>query len=124
MNLKDLKEKYNAYTYLSGEEALEAVKQDEFVLKYVKEQTPEICLEAVKQNGYALQYVKDQTEEICLEAVKQDGFVLRYVKEQTPEICLEAVKQNGEALRYVNPDIFKELENQEDMVDLGDGIIL
>jgi len=30
-------------------------------------------LEAVKQNGYALKYVENQTEEICLEAVKQKG---------------------------------------------------
>ena len=29
-----------------------------------------ICLEAVKQNGYVLPYVKNQTEEICLESVK------------------------------------------------------
>ena len=38
------------------------------------------ALEAVKQNGYALKYVKDQTEEICMEAVKQDGYALRYVE--------------------------------------------
>ena len=37
------------------------------------------ALEAVKQNGYALRYVADQTEAICLEAVKQDGHALQYV---------------------------------------------
>ena len=37
------------------------------------------ALEAVKQNGYALRYVKEQSESICFEAVKQDGFALRYV---------------------------------------------
>jgi len=59
---------------LSGEEALEAVKQDGYALKYVKEQTPEICLAAVKQDGHALRYVKEQTPEICLAAVKQYGY--------------------------------------------------
>ena len=39
------------------------------------------ALEAVKQNGYALRYVKDQTEAICLEAVKNDGDALQYVLE-------------------------------------------
>ncbi len=58
-------------------------------------------LEAVKQDGYALRYVKEQDREICLEAVKQDGLALQYVKEQDREICLEAVKQDGLALRYV-----------------------
>ena len=89
-----------------GAEALEAVKQNGDALKYVKEQTAEICLEAVKKYGDALKYVKEQTAEICLEAVKQDGDALRYVKEQTPEICLEAVKQNGYALQHVNESIF------------------
>jgi len=84
-----------------GEEALKAVKQDGDALKYVKDQTPEICTEAVKRNGYALKYVKDQTPEICTEAVKRNGYALRYVKDQTPEICTEAVKRNGYALKYV-----------------------
>ena len=54
-----------------------------------------------KQNGFALKFVKEQTQEICLEAVKQYGLALQYVKEQTFEMCLEAVKQNGNALKYV-----------------------
>ena len=70
----------------SKEECLEAVKQDGYALRYVKEQDKEICLEAVKQNGYALQYVKEQDKEICLEAVKQDGDALQYVKEYYKEI--------------------------------------
>ena len=31
--------------------------------------------QAVKQSGYALKFVKEQTPEICLEAVKQNGLV-------------------------------------------------
>ena len=42
---------------LIGREALEAVKQNGYALRYVKDQTPEVCVEAVKRNGYALQYV-------------------------------------------------------------------
>ena len=64
------------------------------------------ALEAVKQNWYSLRYVKEQTEEICLEAVKQDWYSLQYVKEQTEEICLEAVKQDWDNLRYVDKNIF------------------
>ena len=43
------------------------------------------ALKKVKQNGYALRYVREQTEEICLAAVKRDGDALRYVINQTDE---------------------------------------
>jgi len=92
----------------SGEEALEAVRENGYALQYVQYQTPEICLEAVRENGLALQYVHNQTPEICLEAVKKDGHALQYVQDQTPEICLAAVKQNGYALSYVDKSIFDE----------------
>ena len=65
------------------------------------------ALEAVKRNGDALRYVKEQTPEICIEAVKADSYALSYVKEQTPEICIEAVKRNGDALRYVDKRVFE-----------------
>ena len=81
---------------------LEAVKQDGYALKYVKQQTDKVCLESVKQNGLALQFVKEQTEELCLEAVRQNGHALQFVKAQTAELCLEAVRRNGCFLKYVN----------------------
>ena len=64
------------------------------------------AMKAVESDGDALRYVKDQTHEICLKAVEQNGYALKYVKDQTHEICLKAVKQNGYALRYVNPAVF------------------
>ena len=70
-------------------------------LKYVKEQTPELCLEAVKSVGYSLEYVIHQTPEICIEAVKNWAGALQQVKKQTPEICLAAVKQDRRSLKYV-----------------------
>jgi ABC-type Fe3+ transport system substrate-binding protein len=76
-----IKQKKAMYKYFTEAESLEAVKQNGYVLKYVREQTEAICLEAVKQNGYALKYVREQTEAICLEAVKQNGYVLKYVRE-------------------------------------------
>ena len=80
---------------------LAAVKQNGIALVYVTNQTETICLGAVKENGIALQYVKDQTEAICLAAVQRNGFALKFVKNQTEEICLAAVHQNGYALYYV-----------------------
>ena len=42
----------------------------------------EELLKMVKQNGLALKYVKEQTEEICLEAIKQNIDAIRYVKNE------------------------------------------
>ena len=72
--------KSDIITY-TGAEALKAVEQDGYALRYVNEQTEDICLKAVERNGYALQYVNEQTEDICLKAVEQDGDALRYVNE-------------------------------------------
>ena len=60
MKLQNYKAKYEALPEkknLSGNEAMRAVKQDGYALRYVKDQTEAICLEAVKQHAYALEYV-------------------------------------------------------------------
>ncbi|MHA1280207.1 MAG: hypothetical protein ACTSQ8_23715 [Candidatus Helarchaeota archaeon] len=36
------------------------MKQDGYALRYVKEQTPEICLKAVERSSGAIYYVKDR----------------------------------------------------------------
>ena len=51
-------------------------------LSYKKNLSGEEALKAVKKNGYALRFVIDQTEEICLEAVKKNGEALMYVEER------------------------------------------
>lgn len=86
---------------LSGARALAAVNKEGYNLRFVIEQTPDICLAAVNEYGEALKYVKDQTPEICLAAVRHNGYALQYVKEQTHEICLAAVKKDCEAIQYV-----------------------
>jgi hypothetical protein len=36
---------------------------------------------AVQNDGWALKYIKEQTYELCLVAAKQDRFSLNYVKD-------------------------------------------
>lgn len=83
---------------------LKAVEENGLMLKYVKQQTFNICLTAVKQFGHALQFVELQTPEICLAAVKRHGESLQYVDQQTPEICLAAIEQNPRAEKYIKLD--------------------
>ena len=40
---------------------MKAVERDGYALRYVNDQTPDLCLKAVEQNGYAFRYVGDQT---------------------------------------------------------------
>lgn len=79
----------------------QGVEKDARALKYIEDQSEELCLKAVKKFGCALEYVKHQTPEICMEAVKQDGYALKFVKEQTPVLCLAAVQQDVYALKFV-----------------------
>ena len=55
MTLKELEEMRNKELKLESD----SVKEDPWALRYVKDQTPEICLEAVKQDKHAIIYVKD-----------------------------------------------------------------
>jgi hypothetical protein len=92
-----------------------AIEQSGLNLRYVKEQTPELCLAAVKDAPYAFIFVKEEnyTPEVCIEAVRHDGTLLRYIKPEmaaikgSPQvygkICLEAVKREGRVLWMVDP---------------------
>lgn len=88
---------------------LNAVKQDGLAVKFVKDQTEEICREAVNENGMALQYVKDQTDEICIHTVGQDGMALQYVREPTADICKAALLNNPEAVKFVGSSMLRQL---------------
>jgi hypothetical protein len=57
-----LKAYHNENTIRNKKKALEAVKQDGYALRFVKDQSESVCLEAVKRNGDALRFVKDQSE--------------------------------------------------------------
>jgi hypothetical protein len=98
------KEKYCAMRYVKNqtpELCLAAVQQNGLALQHVKNQTPKLCMVAVQKNGWSLRYVQNQTPEICLVAVQQNGLTLKYVTIQTPELCLAAVREYGYALQHV-----------------------
>lgn len=113
------------------------LERDPSFLKYIKDQSLEMCeiafeshsrevsliwdkyyenedknkklykISSLMEFDSPLKHVRKQTPEICLAAVKKDGMALEYVKNRTPEICLAAVKNYGFALRYVNNPTFE-----------------
>ena len=58
---------------------IEFLKEVDCVEIIITSYTEAEALEEVKQNGHALKYVHNQTKEICLAAVKQNGHALQYV---------------------------------------------
>ncbi len=86
MTIQDLvKMKNNSYKFFTEKESLEAVKRDGYLLRYVKNQTDEICLEAVKKYADALQYVNEDVFKITKELTIQEisellGYNVKIIK--------------------------------------------
>jgi hypothetical protein len=87
-----------------------AVERDGHILKFIKDQTPEMCKAAILSNtdpwyGSVLEHVKEQTEELCMLAVLQPGYgAIRHAKFQNLAMCLIAVRDNGYDLQHVNKE--------------------
>ena len=61
---------------------VEIVKKDWQNLKYIEDQTPEICMAAVDQNSKALTHVEEKTRKIYLKEIQKDD---REFIKNTPE---------------------------------------
>jgi len=81
------------------------VSTNRYALKFINNQTENICNAAIDFCPSSLQFVKTQTYSICMRAVKLDGMALQFVHKKTGNICMEAVKQNGYSLYYVDENI-------------------
>lgn len=84
--------------------SLKYVNWGELNIKFSKENLNELYLSAVnavKKESLLLKYIKDQTEEMCLESIKQNPFTIYYVNEQLDEICREALRQNKNTIEYI-----------------------
>lgn len=93
-------------------------------MKYIDNQTPELCLIALKHDILAIQYIRYLNNDIrkylasynkssidlfatiqgiCMDEVMRDGMRLQHIEpeNQTEEMCKIAVSKNGDALQYV-----------------------
>lgn len=80
---------------------MNAIEKDGCSLKYIHDQTENLCKDAVSQNGFALKYVKEQTEELCMYAIKQNPLAIQFMKEQTTELAIYAVFKNAKTIMYI-----------------------
>jgi hypothetical protein len=85
---------------------IKKIKDNPWNLRFIENQSEEICRLAIRQRPRVLQYVIHQTEEICLYAIKKDGSVIEFIKDQTVNICLAFLKHDSdgsaESYKYIN----------------------
>jgi hypothetical protein len=86
---------------ITYEMQLSVVSKDGMLLRFITDQTPDICEVAVQNNPMALQYVREQTPELCLNAIRDNGLALEHVRDYTEALGNVAVAQNGLALRFI-----------------------
>jgi hypothetical protein len=79
----------------------EQVLDDEYNLRHIDRQTPQMWEKACDYNPMNLNYVREQSPGLCKKYLSKDGLLLRFVKKQTVDLCEIAVRQNGLALAYV-----------------------
>jgi hypothetical protein len=106
-----LLEHLNTY---SVEVQLAAVKQDGYIIKFIKNPSPEVQLEAVKQNSCAIQRINNPGLEVQLAAVRNYGCSIYYIDNPSPEVQLEAVKQSRQAIRHIknpSPEVLEYVNN-------------
>jgi len=85
----------------SEKEQLNAITQNRFAIKFIKNPSEEIQLAAVNRNGDAIYYINNPSEEVQLAAVKQNGLIIQFIDNPSEKVQLAAVKQNGRAVQYI-----------------------
>lgn len=89
-----------------------AVRNNSHALKYVPQQTPDMCWTAVNKAGMAIQHIRDyegviaQYPDLPMVAVKSCGYAIQFIRERTPELCMAAVTKDGAAIQHIREDEF------------------
>jgi hypothetical protein len=116
--MREFKKAYDALIKkknLTGQDAINAVKENSYVLKYCLNPSEELMKIAVAKDGCALKYCLNPSEELMKIAVAKDGCALKYCLNPSEEVCKIAVAKDGYALQYVPSHYFepKEITMQE-----------
>lgn len=83
------------------ETAILEVEDNPELIKYLDNQTEDICQYVVSIDGLLLEYVREQTLAICKEAVRQNPLALEFCHKKRRSLCTSAVSRNGLMLKYV-----------------------
>lgn len=81
-------EKIEKYSNMSEAEQLTNVKQENYLIKYIKNPSEKVQLEAVKKDGFAIQYINTPSEAVQLAALKQNKDAIYYIKNPSKNAAL------------------------------------
>jgi len=90
-----------------------AILQNANAIKHVKNQTEELCSHALHQNANSIEFIGDPTTEMWKLAVHLNPYTLRLLHNQTPELCCIGVMQHKDALALVKDKTPKLIELHE-----------
>jgi len=92
--------KYLTNTTIFGYLTIFLNQKKQQIMSLVKYFTNIIMYRYYLNTYMSLKYINNQTDEICLEAVKNDGRALQFVQNQTDEICSFFVPKKHEAIDF------------------------
>lgn len=78
-----------------------AVREDGWLIQFIKDPCLEIQLEAVRQDGLAIQWIEDPCLELQLEAVREDIRAIYQIKDSSLSVQLAAVRKNVFAIQNI-----------------------
>lgn len=81
---------------------LAAIAEDIEELSDIRNQTTYICCKAIEMNPFALEYIKNQTKFLIHYAIDINYNALQLVRNQTKDIVMYALKKSPEAIKYSN----------------------
>jgi hypothetical protein len=117
-NIRTLNEYFDT---LSCDKYIYAIKLNPDSIKYIRNQTDELCKLALNKDGTTIRHIRDKRYEYLLLAVSKASNALEYIEEQTDEICWIAIMQDTYALQYVKKqtiDICKYAVNKNPSVEM------
>lgn len=79
----------------------ENIHTNGMLIRYISDQTPELCSKAIESDPCSILVIKDKHIEFIRLALSKNGCLLKYIQDQTPELCEIALKQTVEAFRYI-----------------------
>jgi len=84
----------NYFTNLDENIAIEYVDKYPYLIKFITNQTPEMCKKAIKYNSFTIKDVKNQTLDICKYALLRNSAAISNIKNVTPELLIYAMNLN------------------------------
>ena len=70
-------------------------------MKYIENQTDELCIIACRNTFDAYYFIKNKSDELNQKLISINGLLLKFIINQDNRMCINAIKQNPNSYQYV-----------------------